>query len=101
MTSLVDGIATASGTNAATATGAGQIEEENNQFSVVAPSTSLLPGWLEAPGKLPGFKGETASKGDGVIADLARRNSSNVSSRYPERVEFAEPNPLLEGGHSS
>ncbi|WP_233833539.1 hypothetical protein [Paraburkholderia sp. ZP32-5] len=32
---------------------------------------SALPGWLVALGKLPGFKGETAGKGDGVTADPA------------------------------
>ncbi|MGF6573842.1 filamentous hemagglutinin [Paraburkholderia sp. GAS333] len=83
VTSLVAGIATASGTNAATATGAGQIEGENNQFSVVAPSTALLPGWLEALGKLPGFKGETASKGDGVIADPATELDPTIKAGMP------------------
>ncbi|MCC8400284.1 hemagglutinin repeat-containing protein [Paraburkholderia sp. MMS20-SJTN17] len=83
VTSLVAGIATASGTNAATATGAGQIEGENNQFSVVAPSTSLLPGWLEALGKLAGFRAETASKGDGVIADPATELDPTIKAGTP------------------
>ncbi|MGF6662185.1 filamentous hemagglutinin [Paraburkholderia atlantica] len=83
VTSLVAGIATASGVNAATATGAGQIEGENNQFSVAVPSTSLLPGWLEALGKLPGFKGETASKGDGVIADPATELDPTIKAGTP------------------
>jgi filamentous hemagglutinin len=66
--SLVAGIATAGGVNAATATGAAQIEVENNQ---VALPMSSAPSWLPGLSKLPGFKGETASKGDGVIADPA------------------------------
>ncbi|MBN3805140.1 filamentous hemagglutinin N-terminal domain-containing protein [Paraburkholderia sp. Ac-20336] len=69
VTSLVAGIATASGTNAATATGAAQIEVENNQVAP-PPQMALPPPWLSGF-KLPGFKGETASKGDGVIADPA------------------------------
>ncbi|MDN7560188.1 hemagglutinin repeat-containing protein [Burkholderia orbicola] len=64
--SLVAGVAAVSGQNGATATGAGKIEVENNQISPMAPA----PGWL-AGFKLPGHKGETAGKGDGVIADPA------------------------------
>ncbi|MDN7585718.1 hemagglutinin repeat-containing protein [Burkholderia seminalis] len=64
--SLVAGVAAVSGQNVATATGAGKIEVENNQISPMAPA----PGWL-AGFKLPGYKGETAGKGDGVIADPA------------------------------
>lgn len=66
MTSLVAGVAAVSGQNVATATGAGKIEMENNQISPMAPA----PGWL-AGFKLPGYKGETSGKGDGVIADPA------------------------------
>jgi filamentous hemagglutinin len=62
--SLVAGIAAASGASAATATGAGQIEVENNQVSLTTTTGFRLP-------PIPGFKGETASKGDGVIADPA------------------------------
>uniref|UniRef100_UPI0035BE5433 hemagglutinin repeat-containing protein n=3 Tax=Burkholderia cepacia complex TaxID=87882 RepID=UPI0035BE5433 len=64
--SLVAGVAAVSGQNVATASGAGKIEVENNQISPMAPA----PGWL-AGFKLPGYKGETAGKGDGVIADPA------------------------------
>nr|WP_157636264.1 colicin E5-related ribonuclease [Burkholderia ubonensis] len=64
VTSLVAGIAAVSGQDVATATGAGKIEVENNQVAPMAP----VPGWL-AGFKLPGYKGETAAKGDGVIAD--------------------------------
>ncbi len=66
VTSLVAGVAAVSGQNVATATGAGKIEMENNQISPMAPA----PGWL-AGFKLPGYKGETSGKGDGVIADPA------------------------------
>ncbi|MGZ7174126.1 hemagglutinin repeat-containing protein [Burkholderia gladioli] len=66
MASLVAGVAAVSGQNVATATGAGKIEVENNQISPMAP----VPGWL-AGFKLPGYKGETTGKGDGVIADPA------------------------------
>ncbi|MBB5443892.1 filamentous hemagglutinin [Paraburkholderia sp. WSM4177] len=84
VTSLVAGIATASGVNAATATGAGQIEGENNQFSVAVPAaSSALPGWLVELGKLPGFKGETASKGDGVIADPATELDPTIKAGTP------------------
>ncbi|WCM22949.1 hypothetical protein NDK50_33780 [Paraburkholderia bryophila] len=69
VTSLVAGIAGASGLNAATAAGAGKIEVENNQVSL--SSSSPPPPWLAGLLKLPGYKGETASKGDGVIADPA------------------------------
>lgn len=62
--SLVAGIAAASGANAATATGAGQIEAENNQVSLTTTTGFRLP-------PIPGFKGETTNKGDGVIADPA------------------------------
>jgi len=64
--SLVAGIAAAGGVNAATATGAAQVEVESNQ---VAPMASPPP-WL-AGFKLPGYNGETADKGDGVIVDNA------------------------------
>ncbi len=84
VTSLVAGIAAAGGVNAATATGAGQIEGENNQFSVAVPAaSSALPGWLVALGKLPGFKGETASKGDGVIADPATELDPTIKAGTP------------------
>ncbi|SIO72537.1 Cytotoxic [Burkholderia sp. GAS332] len=63
VTSLVAGIATASGTNAATAAGAAQIEGENNQWSIMAPAPRLPA--------LGDYTGTTAKKGDGVIADPA------------------------------
>ncbi|NUY34834.1 hypothetical protein F0160_30730 [Paraburkholderia sp. JPY303] len=46
-------------------------------------TTTLLPGWLEALGKLPGFKGETASKGDGVIADPATELDPTIKAGTP------------------
>jgi filamentous hemagglutinin len=74
VTSIVAGISSASGANAATATDAAQIEAENNQLAPPPfpsgpspyPSGSPLP-----PFKLPGYHGEQAQKGDGVIADPA------------------------------
>jgi filamentous hemagglutinin len=68
VSSLVAGIAAASGGNAATVTGAAQIEVENNQ---TAPPMSSVPSWLPGLIKLPGFNGETEGKGDGVITDPA------------------------------
>ncbi|WP_240159191.1 MULTISPECIES: hemagglutinin repeat-containing protein [unclassified Burkholderia] len=64
VTSFVAGVAAVSGSEVATAVGAGKIEVENNQISPMAP----VPSWL-AGFKLPGYKGEKAGKGDGVIAD--------------------------------
>jgi filamentous hemagglutinin len=75
VTSLVAGIAAAGGSNAATATGSAQIEAENNQAAMASPP-SWLPGFI----KLPGFKGETAGKGDGVIADPATELDPNIKS---------------------
>jgi filamentous hemagglutinin len=84
VSSLVAGIAAASGGNAATATGAAQIEVENNQVSVVAPAaSSALPGWLVALGKLPGFKGEATGKGDGVIADPVTELDPTIKAGTP------------------
>ncbi|WP_280903096.1 hemagglutinin repeat-containing protein [Burkholderia latens] len=73
VSSLVAGVAAVSGQNVATAAGAGKIEVENNQVSPMAP----VPGWL-AGFKLPGYKGETAGKGDGVIADPATELDSTI-----------------------
>jgi filamentous hemagglutinin len=67
VTSLVAGIAVASGADAATATGAGQIEVENNQLAIPMASP---PAWL-AGFKLPGFTGQSRGKDDGIIADPA------------------------------
>ncbi|WP_442604610.1 HNH/endonuclease VII fold putative polymorphic toxin [Ralstonia pseudosolanacearum] len=72
VTSLVAGIAGATGVNAATATSAGQIEVENNQVWGPAPRPSPpppSPGQPRKPFETPGFKGDTAKKGDGVISD--------------------------------
>ncbi|MGC5953776.1 hemagglutinin repeat-containing protein [Ralstonia pseudosolanacearum] len=72
VTSLVASIAGATGVNAATATSAGQIEVENNQVWGPAPRPSPpppSPGQPRKPFETPGFKGETAKKGDGVISD--------------------------------
>jgi filamentous hemagglutinin len=71
--SLVAGIATASGVNAATATGAAQIEVENNQVSLSTATGFRLP-------PIPGFKGETAGNGDGVIADPATELDANIKA---------------------
>ncbi|WP_426188212.1 hemagglutinin repeat-containing protein [Ralstonia pseudosolanacearum] len=72
VTSLVASIAGATGVNAATATSAGQIEVENNQVWGPAPRPSPpppSPGQPRKPFETPGFKGDTAKKGDGVISD--------------------------------
>lgn len=50
---------------------------------MVVPSTALLPGWLEAIGKLPGFKRETASKGDGIIAGPATELDPTIKAGTP------------------
>ena len=74
VTSLVAGVAAASGANAATAAGAAQIEAENNQIAPppVPPGPSPFPsGPPLPPFRLPGYHGEQAQKGDGVIADSA------------------------------
>ncbi|CAB3808901.1 hemagglutinin repeat-containing protein [Paraburkholderia caffeinilytica] len=80
VTSLIAGIAGASGLNAATAAGAGKIEVENNQVSLLNPSSSPPPPWLAGLLKLPGYRGETASKGDGVIADPATELDSTIKA---------------------
>ncbi|WP_193834309.1 hypothetical protein [Burkholderia ubonensis] len=78
VTSLVAGIAAVSGQDVATATGAGRIEVENNQVAPMAP----VPGWL-AGFKLPGYKGETASKDNGVIADPATELDPTIKVGMP------------------
>ena len=70
--SLVAGIAASAGVNAATATNAGQIEAENNQLLWGAAQPRPLPpspGQPQKPFQIPGFKGDSAKKGDGVISD--------------------------------
>ncbi|ALF90704.1 MULTISPECIES: hemagglutinin repeat-containing protein [Ralstonia solanacearum species complex] len=68
--SVVAGLAASTGVNAATATSAGQIEVENNQVWAPRPSPPPpSPGQPQKPFEIPGFKGETAKKGDGVISD--------------------------------
>ncbi|WP_197387246.1 VENN motif pre-toxin domain-containing protein [Ralstonia pseudosolanacearum] len=70
VTSVVAGLAASTGVNAATATSAGQIEVENNQVWGPAPRPlPPSPGQPRKPFETPGFKGETAKKGDGVISD--------------------------------
>jgi filamentous hemagglutinin len=71
--SLVAGIAAAGGVDASTATGAAQIEVENNQVSLTTSTGFRLP-------PIPGFKGETASKGDGVIADPATELDASIKA---------------------
>ncbi|MEM5342287.1 hypothetical protein V4C56_22000 [Paraburkholderia azotifigens] len=80
VTSIVAGIAAAGGVNAATATGAGQIEAENNQLAM--PSVAS-PSWLPGLIKLPGFRGEAAGKGDGVIADPATELDRTIKAGTP------------------
>ncbi|WP_081077698.1 hemagglutinin repeat-containing protein [Burkholderia stagnalis] len=75
VTSLVAGVAAVSGQNVATAVGAGKVEVENNQVAPMLPA----PGWL-AGFKLPGYKGEAAGKGDGVIADPATELDSSAKA---------------------
>ncbi|WP_232451674.1 hemagglutinin repeat-containing protein [Burkholderia ubonensis] len=65
VTSIVAGIATAGGLDAATAGNAAKTEGENNWAGMVGGAPQLLP-----PG-IPGYKGEAGQKGDGVIADPA------------------------------
>ncbi|WAS58923.1 hemagglutinin repeat-containing protein [Burkholderia ambifaria] len=65
--SLVAGVAAVSGQNVATATGAGQIEVENNQVSFGRTVT----GPQDVPQGMGGYFGEPRKKGDGVIADPA------------------------------
>ncbi len=79
VTSIVAGIAAAGGVNAATATGAGQMEVENNQLAMPMASP---PAWL-AGFRLPGFRGETAGKGDGVIADPATELDRTIKAGTP------------------
>ncbi|WP_177316588.1 hypothetical protein [Burkholderia ubonensis] len=67
-----------SGQDVATATGAGKIEVEDNQVAPMAP----VPGWL-AGFKLPGYEGETAAKGDGVIADPATELDPTIKVGMP------------------
>ena len=74
VTSLVAGIAEVAGRNAATATGAAQIEGENNQWSV-APAPRLPP--------LGGYTGNTPSKGDGVIVDPATELDPTIKVGTP------------------
>ncbi|MDB0525053.1 VENN motif pre-toxin domain-containing protein, partial [Ralstonia solanacearum] len=70
VTSVVAGLAASTGVNAATATSAGQIEVENNQVWAPRPSPPPpSPGQPRKPFEIPGFKGDTAKKGDGVISD--------------------------------
>ncbi|WP_247709253.1 hemagglutinin repeat-containing protein [Ralstonia solanacearum] len=70
VTSVVAGLAASTGVNAATATSAGQIEVENNQVWAPRPSPPPpSPGQPQKPFEIPGFKGDTAKKGDGVISD--------------------------------
>lgn len=68
------GVASMSGANAATAAGAAQIEAENNQMAPPPFPTGPSPfrsGPPLPPFRLPGYHGEPAQKGDGVIADPA------------------------------
>ncbi|WP_153077055.1 hypothetical protein [Paraburkholderia bonniea] len=72
VTSLVAGIATVSGANAATTVSAGLTEVENNQVALPPPGPLVFPlGSGLPPFKLPGYRPEQAQKGDGVIADPA------------------------------
>ncbi|RKP46789.1 hemagglutinin repeat-containing protein, partial [Trinickia fusca] len=66
VTSLVAGVAEASGLNPATAAGAAKIEVENNQASQMADGASQF-----LPKGMGGYFGEPGKKGDGVIVDNA------------------------------
>ncbi|WP_175755074.1 hemagglutinin repeat-containing protein [Burkholderia cepacia] len=74
VTSLVAGIAASVGANAATATGAAQIEGENNQLWVV-PAPRLPP--------LGGYAGNQPTKGDGVIVDPATELDPTIKVGTP------------------
>ncbi|WP_415877870.1 hypothetical protein [Burkholderia diffusa] len=65
VTSIVAGIATVGGLDAAIAGNAAKIEGENNWAAMVGGAPQLLP-----PG-IPGYKGEAGQKGEGVIVDNA------------------------------
>ncbi|MGF6573836.1 hypothetical protein ABH945_005957 [Paraburkholderia sp. GAS333] len=83
VTSLVAGIAMASGTNAATATGAGLIEVENNQASI--------PEWLK---QTYGSPVEDITR---WVKEFAGKVVGNNGQTPP-----ADPNPLVDadnGGH--
>jgi filamentous hemagglutinin len=53
---------------------------ENNQ---VAMPSSAPPPWLAGLLKLPGYSGQTASKGDGVIADPATELDPTIKAGTP------------------
>ncbi len=80
----VAGIAAAGGLNAMTATGAAEIEAEDNQLAQLFQA-SPPPSWMADLIELPGYKGETATKATvslltrhlSLIRQLRRVNSSH------------------------
>ncbi|MGA4282230.1 hemagglutinin repeat-containing protein, partial [Ralstonia nicotianae] len=98
VTSLVASIAGATGVNAATATSAGQIEVENNQVWGPAPRPSPpppSPGQPRKPFETPGFKGDTAKKGDGVISDPVQQLDPTANIHANPINEQAGPKILV------
>ncbi len=96
VTSVVAGLAASTGVNAATATSAGQIEVENNQ--VWAPRQAPpppSPGQPRKPFEIPGFKGETAKKGDGVISDPVQQVDPTANIHANPVTEQSGPKILV------
>ncbi|WP_153074171.1 EndoU domain-containing protein [Paraburkholderia bonniea] len=92
VTSLVAGIATVSGANAATTVSAGLTEVENNQVALPPPGPLVFPlGSGLPPFKLPGYRPEQAQKGDGVIADPATQLDPTIMAGRPLIYPMLEP----------
>jgi filamentous hemagglutinin len=94
--SLVAGLAASTGVNAATATNSAQIELENNQLAP-APTAQPLPspGQPQKPFQIPGFKGDTAKKGDGVIADPTKEIDPTAGVHASPPSEPAPYDPIV------
>jgi filamentous hemagglutinin len=95
--SLVAGLAASTGVNAATATNAGQIEIENNQLWGPAQPRPLppSPGQPQKPFEIPGFKGDTAKKGDGIIADPTKEIDPTAGVHASPPSEPAPYDPIV------
>lgn len=95
--SLVAVLAASTGVNAATATNAGQIEIENNQLWGPAQPRPLppSPGQPQKPFEIPGFKGDTAKKGDGIIADPTKEIDPTAGVHASPPSEPAPYDPIV------
>ncbi len=80
VSSVVAGIASLGGLDAAAAGNAAKIEGENNQVvPLPLPGMGMAGGASEdLPPGIPGYKGEERRKGDGVIADPATELDSTI-----------------------